>query len=51
MEIDSAILFRHSDGSSIALIIRGKYEARIPGIITEETHIIVEEVNKYGCLE
>ena len=46
--IDDAILFGHSDGGSIALIMAGKYPDKIRAIITEGAHIFVEEITISG---
>ena len=50
-QLDSAILFGHSDGGSIALIAGGKCPERIKGIVTEGAHIFVEEVTLAGIRE
>jgi pimeloyl-ACP methyl ester carboxylesterase len=46
--INSPILFGHSDGGSIALISAGKYPEKIKGILTEGAHIFVEDVTIKG---
>ena len=46
--IDNAILFGHSDGGSIALIVAAKYPLHIMGIITEGAHIFVEDITLQG---
>ena len=47
-DIKDAILFGHSDGGSIALIMAGKYPDKIRAIITEGAHIFVEEITING---
>lgn len=47
-KIDNAILFGHSDGGSIALIMAGKYPKKIRGVITEGAHIFVEDITIKG---
>jgi pimeloyl-ACP methyl ester carboxylesterase len=42
-KIETAILFGHSDGGSIALIFAAKYPSKVAGIITEGAHIFVED--------
>lgn len=46
--IENAILFGHSDGGSIALIMAGKYPDKIAGVITEGAHIFVEYITIAG---
>lgn len=46
--IQSAILFGHSDGGSIALMAAAKYPDRIGGIMTEGAHIFVEDITLQG---
>ncbi len=46
--IDSAILFGHSDGGSIALIAGAKFPTRVSRIITEGAHVFVEEITLNG---
>jgi pimeloyl-ACP methyl ester carboxylesterase len=48
LEIDTAILFGHSDGGSIALIAAGERPERIAGVITEGAHVFVEEETLAG---
>ena len=50
-KIEEAILFGHSDGGSIALIMAGKYPEKIKGIITEGAHVFVEDVTIQGIKE
>jgi len=49
--IDSAILFGHSDGGSIALITAGKYPKKIQGVVTEGAHVFVENLTINGIEE
>lgn len=49
--INNAILFGHSDGGSIALIVAAKHPARIKGVITEGAHIFVEDITLAGIRE
>ena len=49
--IDTAILFGHSDGGSIALLTAAKYPTRVQGIITVGAHVFVEEITVNGILE
>lgn len=51
LEIENAILFGHSDGGSISLIMASKYPNRIKAIISEAAHIFVEDVTLNGILE
>lgn len=51
LEIESAILFGHSDGGSISLIMASKYPNRIIATILEAAHIFVEDVTLNGILE
>lgn len=46
--IDQAILFGHSDGGSIALLMAAKYPEKVIGIITEGAHVFVEPVTIKG---
>ncbi len=46
--IDNAILFGHSDGGSISLIMAAKYPTKISAIITEGAHVFVEEITLKG---
>lgn len=46
--ISSPLLFGHSDGGSIALIAAGKYPTKIKGVITEGSHIFVEDITLKG---
>lgn len=47
-QIESPILFGHSDGASIAIIAAGKYPNRIKAYIAEGAHVFVEEVTLEG---
>jgi pimeloyl-ACP methyl ester carboxylesterase len=49
--IGEAILFGHSDGGSIALIVAAKYPEKIKAIITEGAHVFVEDVTLAGIRE
>ena len=42
-KLDQVILFGHSDGGSIALLMAAKYPERVIGIITEGAHVFVED--------
>lgn len=48
LNINSAILFGHSDGGTIALITASKYPEKIKGLICEAGHIFVEDVTVKG---
>jgi pimeloyl-ACP methyl ester carboxylesterase len=43
--IRRAILLGHSDGGSIALIFAATFPARVPALILEAPHVLVEEVS------
>ncbi len=47
-KIDDAVLFGHSDGGSIALVMAAKYPEKIRAVITEGAHIFVEDVTIKG---
>lgn len=51
LAIESALLFGHSDGGSIALIAAGERPERIAGIIAEGAHVFVEEETLAGIRE
>lgn len=51
LQIETCILFGHSDGGSIALIAGAKYPGRIQGIITEGAHVFVEDITLAGIRE
>lgn len=51
LNINSSILFGHSDGASIALIAASKYGEIISGVITEGAHVFVEEITLSGIRE
>lgn len=51
LSIDSALLFGHSDGGSIALLAAGEAPTRIAGVITEGAHVFVEEETLAGIRE
>lgn len=46
--IEKAILFGHSDGGSIALIMAAKYSHKVDGVITEGAHVFVEDITLSG---
>ena len=46
--ITDAILFGHSDGGSIALLVAAKYPSYIRGVVTEGAHIFVEDITLRG---
>lgn len=48
LEIDSAILFGHSDGGSIALLAAATEPNRIAAVVTEGAHVFVEDVTLRG---
>ena len=48
LKIESAILFGHSDGGSIALIAAAMEPNRIAAVITEGAHVFVEDVTLRG---
>jgi pimeloyl-ACP methyl ester carboxylesterase len=48
LSMNTAILFGHSDGGSIALIAAAKYPEKIKGVITEGAHIFVEDITLKG---
>ncbi|GGE95682.1 Pimeloyl-ACP methyl ester carboxylesterase [Chishuiella changwenlii] len=51
LNIDDAILFGHSDGGTIALLMASKYPKNINATIVEAAHIFVEEVTLAGIHE
>lgn len=50
-KINDAVLFGHSDGGTIALIMAAKYPSKIGGIITEGAHVFVEDITIRGINE
>lgn len=50
-QIDKAILFGHSDGASISLIMAGKYPEKVIGVIAEGAHVFVEKTTIEGIEE
>ncbi|RZJ49089.1 MAG: alpha/beta fold hydrolase, partial [Flavobacterium sp.] len=48
LELDNIILFGHSDGGSISLLMASKYPERIRGLICEAGHIFVEDITLKG---
>ncbi|GAB3812584.1 alpha/beta fold hydrolase [Pontibacter rugosus] len=51
LKVESAVLFGHSDGGSIALIAASKYPCKIKAVICEAAHIFVEEVTLKGIFK
>lgn len=51
MELESVILFGHSDGGSIALITAAKYPSHVKALICEAAHIFVEDVTLKGIVD
>lgn len=51
LNINNAILFGHSDGGTIALIMAAKYPEKVKAVICEAGHIFVEEVTLKGIHE
>ena len=45
LEVESSVLFGHSDGASIALIYAGNYPANALGLIVEAPHVFTEQVS------
>ncbi|MBP6757328.1 MAG: alpha/beta hydrolase [Bacteroidia bacterium] len=48
LELENVILFGHSDGGSIALIMASKYPTKIKAIISEAAHIFVDDLTITG---
>lgn len=48
LKIKDVILFGHSDGASISLIMAGKYSDKINGLIVEGAHVFVEDITIEG---
>lgn len=48
LELENVILFGHSDGGSIALIMASKYPTKIKAIISEAAHIFVDNLTLSG---
>lgn len=48
LNINEVILFGHSDGGTIALLMASKYPDKIKAVIAEAAHIFVEEVTLKG---
>lgn len=48
LDIDDVILFGHSDGGTIALIMASKYPEKVKSVICEAGHIFVEEITVQG---
>lgn len=51
LKIHNAILFGHSDGGTIALIMAGKYPEKVKAVICEAGHIFVEDVTLKGVYD
>ncbi|WP_294249953.1 alpha/beta hydrolase [uncultured Chryseobacterium sp.] len=51
LSIQDAILFGHSDGGTIALIMAAKYPEKVKAVICEAGHIFVEEITVKGVSE
>lgn len=51
LNINNALLFGHSDGGTIALIMAAKYPEKIKAVICEAGHIFVEEVTLKGVYD
>ena len=45
LEVESSVLFGHSDGASIALIYAGSYSANALGLIVEAPHVFTEQLS------
>lgn len=48
LKIDSAHLFGHSDGATIALLIAAYHPGRIKSVISEAAHVIIEDISVNG---
>jgi pimeloyl-ACP methyl ester carboxylesterase len=48
LAIESAVLFGHSDGGSIALLAAGIQPDRVAAVVTEGAHVFVEELTLAG---
>lgn len=46
--LNDAILFGHSDGGTISLIMAGKYPEKVKAVITEGCHIFVDDLTIKG---
>lgn len=51
LSIQDAILFGHSDGGTIALIMAAKYPEKVKAVICEAGHIFVEDITVKGVSE
>lgn len=51
LNINDAILFGHSDGGTIALIVASKYPEKVKAVICEAGHIFVEDITVKGVEE
>ena len=45
LEVESPVLFGHSDGALIALIYAGSYPEKARGLILEAPHVFTEQVS------
>ena len=50
VEIDSAIIFGHSDGGSIGLIAAAEYPEKVACVISEAAHVFVDRLTIQGIL-
>lgn len=51
LNLESAHLFGHSDGGSIALLAASYHPDRVKSVISEAAHVIIEEVSVAGIQE
>lgn len=51
LKIEKAILFGHSDGGTIALLMASKYPEKIKSVIVEAAHIFVEDETLKGIYQ
>ncbi len=51
LSIHDAVLFGHSDGGTIALIMAAKYPEKVRAVICEAGHIFVEDITVKGVSE
>lgn len=49
--IENAVLFGHSDGGSIALLMAAKYPDKVKAILSEGAHVFVEDITIKGIEE
>jgi len=50
-DVDDVVLIGHSDGGSIALIFASEYQEVARGVISEASHVFVEEITLEGIRE